>query len=171
MFFLSVGMLFDPMQAIRSPVLIAATLAIILIGKPLAALLIVVLLGYGSKVGLGVAIALAQVGEFSFLLATLGRQIGALPPEAMNPIVAGAIISITLSPVLSAAVPRLDRFIEQRRWLWKLLNAGAADGVEESIKKPSSAIVHRAIVVGYGPIGQMVVGSSGTAASNPPSSR
>jgi CPA2 family monovalent cation:H+ antiporter-2 len=84
-------MLFDPLQAIQSPLLIAATLAVIMVGKPLAAMLIVLLLGYGSKIALGVAVALAQIGEFSFLLATLGRQTGALPPEAINPIVAGAL--------------------------------------------------------------------------------
>ena len=135
MFFLSVGMLFDPIQAIHSPLLIAATLAVIMIGKPLAALLIAALLGYGSKVGLGVAIALAQVGEFSFLLATLGIQIGALPPEAMNPIVAGAIISITLNPMLYATVPKLDRFLSRASGLWRLFNGRATQGMESDPSK------------------------------------
>ena len=157
MFFLSVGMLFDPVQAIQSPLLIAATLGVIMIGKPLAALLIVVLLGYGSKIALGVALALAQVGEFSFLLATLGRQIGALPAEAMNPIVAGAILSITFSPLLCAAVPAMDRFIGKRPWLWRLFNARATQGLVDDGVDAGSNIAHRAIVVGYGPIGQTVV--------------
>ena len=157
MFFLSVGMLFDPMQAIESPLLIAATLAVIMVGKPLAALLITALLGYSSKVGLGVAIALAQVGEFSFLLATLGRQIGALPEEAMNPIVAGAILSITVNPILYSTVPKLDGFIGNHPWLWRLLNSRAVNGIENDRVELPAALTHRAIVVGYGPVGQTVV--------------
>jgi CPA2 family monovalent cation:H+ antiporter-2 len=158
MFFLSVGMLFDPRQALNSPALIGSTLAIIMIGKPIAALVISVLLGYSAKVGLGVAVALAQIGEFSFLLATLGTQIGAIPPEAMNPIVAGAIISITLNPVLYGMLPRATSFLEKRPWVWRVLNAGArraANGLSE--QPASSSAAHRAIVVGYGPVGQTVV--------------
>lgn len=156
MFFLSVGMLFDPRQALRSPLLIAATVAIIIIGKPLAAFVIAAVLGYSSKVGLGIAVALAQIGEFSFLLGALGTKLGALPPEAMNPIVAGAIITITLNPILYGAIPRMDRFIEKRRWLSRLLNARMSEGeVHMPLRKTEP--VHRAIVVGYGPIGQTVV--------------
>jgi CPA2 family monovalent cation:H+ antiporter-2 len=156
MFFLSVGMLFDPIQAFHAPLLIAATLAVIVIGKPLAALLIAVLLGYGSKVGLGVAMALAQVGEFSFLLAAMGTQIGALPPEAMNPIVAGAILSITMNPMLCRWVPKLDHFITKRPFLWRLLNARLSDGLQDD-GHTTHDLAHRAVVVGYGPIGQTVV--------------
>jgi CPA2 family monovalent cation:H+ antiporter-2 len=150
-------MLFDPMQAFHSPLLIAATLAVIMIGKPLAAILIAAMLGYGSKVGLGVAIALAQVGEFSFLLATLGRQIGALPAEAMNPIVAGAILSITLNPMLYSTVPKLERFLQKHPWLWRLLNSRAAQAQQSDFVAPPTDLAHRAIVVGFGPIGQTVV--------------
>lgn len=157
MFFLSVGMLFDPMQAVQSPLLIGATLAVIMVGKPVAALLIAVILGYGSKIGLGVAIALAQVGEFSFLLGTLGIQIGALPAEAMNPIVAGAILSITANPLLYRTLPRMERFIGERRWLWRFLNARATHGMDLVEPTRADEMTHRAIVVGYGPIGQTVV--------------
>jgi CPA2 family monovalent cation:H+ antiporter-2 len=158
MFFLSVGMLFDPRQALESPMLIAATLAVVMIGKPLAAILIVAVLGYSSKIGLGVAIALAQIGEFSFLLATLGRQVGALPEEAMNPLVAAAIVSITLNPVLYRTGDHLDSFVKRHPALFRLLNARGGPSFnavigEGTIHEPA----HRAIVVGYGPIGQMVV--------------
>jgi CPA2 family monovalent cation:H+ antiporter-2 len=156
MFFLSVGMLFDPGKALDSPLLIGATLAVIMIGKPLAALLISVLLGYSAQVGLGVAIALAQIGEFSFLLAALGKQVGALPEEAMNPIVAGAIISITLNPLLYSALPRLSRFLESQRWLSRLLNARAGKNIE-GLAEPAATGALRAVVVGYGPVGQTIV--------------
>jgi CPA2 family monovalent cation:H+ antiporter-2 len=117
MFFLSVGMLFDPSEAFQSPLPIALALAIVMIGKPLAALAIVAALGYGSKVGFGVALALAQIGEFSFLLATLGRQVGALPAEAMNPIVAAAVISIMLNPLVYRWTGPLERFVERHPFL------------------------------------------------------
>jgi CPA2 family monovalent cation:H+ antiporter-2 len=157
MFFLSVGMLFDPRQAFESPLLIAVTLAIVMIGKPLAALTIVAALGYSSRIGLGVALALAQIGEFSFLLATLGRQVGALPNGAMNPVVAAAIVSIMLNPVLYRWARPLERFIERQPRLWRALNRKAAAERDSAVgygqeKNPA----HRAVIVGYGPIGQMV---------------
>jgi CPA2 family monovalent cation:H+ antiporter-2 len=157
MFFLSVGMLFEPRQALQSPLLIAVTLAIVMIGKPLAAMVIVAVLGYSSKIGLGVALALAQVGEFSFLLATLGLQVGALPDSAMNPIIATAVISIMVNPLLYRQVGQLERFIERHRWLWRVLNRKAGKEVDASIDLgEESKAVHRAVIVGYGPIGQMV---------------
>jgi CPA2 family monovalent cation:H+ antiporter-2 len=154
MFFLSVGMLFDPRQLVESPLAILATLAIVMIGKPLAAIVIMAILGYSSRIGIGVAIALAQVGEFSFLLATLGRQVGALPPAAMNPVVAAAIVSIMCNPVLYRFLGSMEAFLERHQWLWRLLNGRAtrSSGLEESAEVPS----HRAVVVGYGPIGRAV---------------
>ena len=157
MFFLSVGMLFDPRQALESPLPIAVTLAIVMIGKPLAAIVIVAALGYSSKVGLGVALALAQIGEFSFLLATLGLQVGALPDGAMNPVVAAAIVSIMLNPVLYRWAGPLERSIERRPRLWRALNRRAVaerDLLVEYGRENNHA--HRAVIVGYGPIGQMV---------------
>ena len=157
MFFLSVGMLFDPRQAFDSPLLIAVTLAIVMIGKPVAAMVIVAVLGYGSRIGIGVALALAQIGEFSFLLATLGRQVGALPDGAMNPVVAAAIVSIMLNPLLYRGVGPLERFIERHPWLWRALNRKALTGVDAAAEYgEESAPAHRAVIVGYGPIGQMV---------------
>lgn len=157
MFFLSVGMLFDPRQAFESPVLIAVTLAIVLVGKPLAAIVIVAALGYSLKIGLGVALALAQIGEFSFLLATLGRQIGALPEGAMNPVVAVAIVSIMLNPVLYRWAGPLERAIERHPRLWRALNRKATaehDSPVEHAQENNPA--YRAVIVGYGPIGEMV---------------
>lgn len=156
MFFLSVGMLLDPRQALDNPVMMLVTLAIVMIGKPLAAIAIVALLGYSSRIGLGVAIALGQVGEFTFLLASLGLAVGALPPEAMNPIVAAAIISIMLNPVIYRTLRPMEAFLRARPWLWKLLNREAARGMSEEAKLHDSAAAHRAVVVGYGPIGRAV---------------
>jgi len=156
MFFLSIGMLFDPRQLVDSPLLTLATLAIVMIGKPLAAMGIVALLGYSSRIGLGVAIALAQIGEFSFLVGALGTQVGALPPEAMNPLVAAAIVSIMCNPMLYRMVGPVESFIEKHPRLWRLLNRRVANGLGGTMPLAEPAHSHRAIVVGYGPIGKAV---------------
>jgi CPA2 family monovalent cation:H+ antiporter-2 len=157
MFFLSVGMLFDPRQVLESPVLVLATLAIVMIGKPVAAIVIVALLGYSSRIGLGVALALAQIGEFSFLLGTLGRDLGALNAAAMNALVAAAILSIMANPMLYRAVGPLETILRRNPRLWRLLNRRAADsaGGSRALVEDSSP-AHRAVIVGYGPIGRLV---------------
>lgn len=156
MFFLSVGLLFDPQQALAAPLLTVATLAIVMIAKPLSAVLIVALLGYSSQIGVGVALALAQVGEFSFLLAAMGRQLGALDDAAMNALVAAAILSIMVNPVLYRAAPAIDRFLRRHPPLWRLLNRRAKHDAATAVPEFAAAPAHRAVVVGYGPIGQMV---------------
>jgi CPA2 family monovalent cation:H+ antiporter-2 len=100
LFFVSVGMLFDPRYLWQSPGLVASILGIILIGKPLAALGIVLLLRYPLRVALSVAVALAQIGEFSFILAALGKELGILTEGATNTLIAAAIVSISLNPIL-----------------------------------------------------------------------
>lgn len=157
MFFLSVGMMFNPMQALESPWLILSTLAIVMIGKPIAALVIVAILGYSSRIGLGVAIALAQIGEFSFLLAALGRDLKVLPDASTNPLVAAAIISIMLNPMLYRAVKPVELFLRTHPRLWRILNRASRREMRENAAltqvRPES---HHAVIVGYGPIGQTV---------------
>ena len=99
LFFVSVGMLLDP-RFLRGARLIAAALAIILIGKPLAAIAVVRLMRYPMRVALALGVALAQIGEFSFILGALGRDLGFVPATAMNTMVAIAIASIVLTPPL-----------------------------------------------------------------------
>jgi CPA2 family monovalent cation:H+ antiporter-2 len=154
MFFLSVGMLLDPWQVLAAPLLILATLAIVMIGKPLAAITIVALLGYSSRIGLGVAIALAQIGEFSFLLAVLGRDLGVLPEAAMNPIVTAAIVSIMLNPMLYRTLGSLEAWLARHPRLWRLLNRGAHGDLLTTVSEARPTPAYRAVVVGYGPIGQ-----------------
>jgi CPA2 family monovalent cation:H+ antiporter-2 len=157
MFFLSVGLLFDPRAAVASPLPILITLAIVLVGKPLAAMIIVVALGYGSRVALGVAAALAQIGEFSFLLADVATDLGALPAAAMNPLVATAIISIIFSPAIYRTVEPLEAYLKRHRRLWAILNRRSVRERERTgapISSPDA--LPRAVVVGYGPIGRLV---------------
>ncbi|TAH35809.1 MAG: sodium:proton exchanger [Planctomycetota bacterium] len=161
LFFVSVGMLFDPGQLLEAPEVILLTLAIVLLGKPAAAFAIVLARGYPVHTALAVAVALAQIGEFSFLLAALGRELHVLPDAAVNALVAAAIVSISLNPLLYRLIDPLEAWARRRprlrRWMIARVrasavpeSAGAADG--DSVWKPS----HRAIVVGYGPVGRTV---------------
>ena len=161
LFFVSVGMLLNPRYLLEAPGLIAAMLGVIMLGKPLAALGIVLLLRYPLKVALAVAVALAQVGEFSFILATLGKALGILPDTAINTLVAAAIISITLNPLLYRLVDPAEAWITRWPRLWGWLNARAQklfppEATPTPDRASSHSPRHRAVVVGYGPVGQTV---------------
>ena len=159
LFFVSVGMLLDPLHVFTAPVLTAATLAVVLVGKPLAAIAIVALLGYPLRVALGVAVALGQIGEFSFLLAALGRDLGILGPAGVQTIGAVAIVSITVNPLLYRLIDPVDAWLVRhprlRAWLGRRARVEAEPGLGEPGAVPLGA-AHRAIVVGYGPVGQNV---------------
>jgi len=161
LFFVSVGMLFNPRYLLEAPGLVAATLGVIMLGKPLAALGIMLLLGYPSKVALAVAVTLAQIGEFSFILAALGKELGLLTDATINTLVAAAIISITLNPLLYRWVNAIETWAARWPRLWSWLNTrvrtpcpSASAPAPESM--PPRAPRHRAVVVGYGPVGQTV---------------
>jgi CPA2 family monovalent cation:H+ antiporter-2 len=108
LFFVSVGMLFDPSILVREPLAVLAVLAVIILGKSLAALVTVLLLRFPVATALTVSASLAQIGEFSFILAGLGVTTGLLPTEGRDLILAGALLSITLNPLVFAAVDRLN---------------------------------------------------------------
>ncbi len=107
LFFVSVGMLFDPGVLIRSPWSVLATVAIIIVGKTIAAFVIVRAFGRPNSTALTISASLAQIGEFSFILAGLGVSMGVLPTEGRDLILAGAIISILLNPFLFVIFERL----------------------------------------------------------------
>lgn len=154
LFFVSVGMLFDPAFLLARPGLIAATTAVILLGKPLAALIIVLVLRYPLRVALSVAIALAQIGEFSFILATLGKELRIFNTEATNALIASAILSITLNPLLYRLVGPLDALLQRLRAGKK---PAPALQPGPSTTDPTARKHYRAVVVGYGPVGATVV--------------
>jgi CPA2 family monovalent cation:H+ antiporter-2 len=160
LFFVSVGMLFDPWHLLLAPGQIAATLAVILLGKPIAAFVIVYLVGSPPKVGFAVAVALAQIGEFSFMLALLGRELGVMPVAATQTLVAAAIVSITLNPLLYRLVDPFTAWAAQRPKLWAWLNARVKTQLPDESRGDTEVsvdeVTHRAIVIGYGPVGQTV---------------
>ena len=108
LFFVSVGMLFDPMILWREPLPVLATLLIIVLGKSIAAYVIVRLFRYPSSTALTISASLAQIGEFSFILAGLGVSLALLPERGRDLVLAGAILSILLNPVFFAM---LDRYL------------------------------------------------------------
>jgi len=156
LFFVSVGMLFDPRHLTETPGLVFATLAVVLAGKPLAALMIVWFLRCPLRTGLSVAVALAQIGEFSFILATVARELGLLPDPAYNALVAASILSISLNPLLYRLIDGFELRLKAWPGLWRILNARVNQTPSDAAgaAEPSYAQKALAIVVGYGPVGR-----------------
>jgi K+:H+ antiporter len=148
LFFVSVGMLFDPMVVVRDPLPLLGTLAIIIVGKSLAALLIVRAFRHPMTTALTISAGLAQIGEFSFILAALGVDLGLLPEAGRDLILAGAILSILLNPLTFWAIERLPAFKEPAP-----AETHRADAVTDL--QPTSLTGHT-ILVGFGRVGSLV---------------
>jgi CPA2 family monovalent cation:H+ antiporter-2 len=153
LFFVATGMLFDPRSLVETPWLVAGTLGVVMLGKPLAALVLVLTLGYPLRVALAVSVALAQVGEFTFMLATLGQGLGVLPGAATNALVGAAIVSISVNPLLFRLVDPVEAWLTRRprlsRWLVRRAASPALVAAD-----PGRDTRHRAVIVGYGPVGR-----------------
>lgn len=147
LFFVSVGMLFDPGSLANGWPLMLATLFIVLIGKPLVSMAVVLLLRKPLRMALSVSVALAQIGEFSFILAALGTSLKILPPEASNALIVAALLSITANPLLYRRIEPVMRWLEKR-------GIGVAKYTEEDRIAPPSPDMQRVILVGYGPVGR-----------------
>lgn len=148
LFFVSIGMLFDPTLVVKHPGMVVTALGIVLVAKPAIALLVVRLLRHPPQTALTVAVGLAQIGEFSFILAALGRSLGILPQAGFDLLVATALLSIALNPLLFKALPWLERrFTETELRVGDSAAFGAAD-------RASLPDRPQAIVVGYGEIGR-----------------
>ncbi|OWV96662.1 YbaL family putative K(+) efflux transporter [Rhizobium sp. R693] len=168
LFFVSVGMLFDPNIVVQKPLLLLATLFIIVIGKSIAAFLIVLLFRKPVGTALTISASLGQIGEFSFILATLGVSLGLLPEEGRDLILAGAIISIILNPLLFYGCDRLRLLLERTKRDESAAEPAAPEPAEEPAVaddvQPTTLRGH-AILVGYGRVGSIVgqnLKSSGT---------
>ena len=154
LFFVSVGMLFDPRILLADPLPILATLAIIIIGKSAASFLIVRVFGHPLSTALTISASLAQIGEFSFILATLGVTLHLLPERARDLILAGAILSIMLNPLFFAALERLSPILE-KLWPREPANEPGATGEVAPDIVPTSLRGH-AVVIGFGRVGGLV---------------
>lgn len=152
LFFVSIGMLFDPKVLLAQPGPVLATFAIIVTGNALAAFAIVLALRYPFRTALMLAISLAQIGEFSFILAGLGVDLKILPEAGRDLILAGALLSILINPLLFVAVDRLTPWLNKRERL-SLALTRVQPGDGELL--PTSLHGH-AVLVGYGRVGSLV---------------
>ena len=145
LFFVSIGMLFDPTVLLREPLAVLATVAIIVVGKSIAALLIVLAFRRPMSTALTISASLAQIGEFSFILVGLGVSLKLLPPEGRDLVLAGAILSILINPLLFAWLDRiLPKMIEKER------KAASNEPVVSVAAQP------HALLIGYGRVGKLV---------------
>lgn len=164
LFFLSVGMLFDPLFLIQKPWLILSALAIVLVIKPATAIFVVCGLGYSVRTALTVATGLSQVGEFSFILAQAGQSLNLISQDIYNILVACALVSIALNPIVVSSVPKMETFLQSKPKFWKVLNYRVEKRAKvlqestnteidlEQLEEPTTAIV-----VGFGPTGQKAI--------------
>jgi CPA2 family monovalent cation:H+ antiporter-2 len=153
LFFVAVGMLFDPMVLVKQPLAVLATVAVILVGKTVAAAALVLLLKYPLSTALTVAVSLAQIGEFSFILLGLGQSLKLVPAEATSLVVAGAIVSIALNPLLFAGVEPLRRWVLNRSAWARKLEARDDPLAELPADTPGSALAGQIVLVGHGTLG------------------
>ena len=156
LFFVSVGMLFDPHVLIEQPMGVLATIGIIIVGKSLAAFFLVLLFRYPLNTALTVSASLAQIGEFSFILAALGVSLGLLPVEAQSLIVAGAFISITLNPLVFGVIEPAQAWIRSRSTLARILERSDDPLAELPTTVASSYVTSHVVLVGYGRVGRRI---------------
>ncbi|EOY6462238.1 cation:proton antiporter, partial [Acinetobacter baumannii] len=156
LFFVSVGMLFDPHILIERPLHILAVIAIIMVGKTLAAMALVLFFRYPINTALTVGASLAQIGEFSFILATLGVSLGLLTLEAQNLILAGALFSITLNSFIFSAIEPVQRWIRERSHLARLLERSGDPLAMLPDEVDQSYLRDQVVIVGYGGVGRRI---------------
>ena len=149
LFFVSVGMLFDPMILITQPLAVLGVLAIIVLGKSLAALLLVRLFGHSRRTALTISVSLAQIGEFAFILAGLGISLNLLTEEGRNLVLAGAILSIMLNPILFAL---LQGYLDKS----ETSDVQIMEEATEEEKQIPVDLCNHAIVVGFGRVGSLL---------------
>jgi CPA2 family monovalent cation:H+ antiporter-2 len=156
LFFVSVGMLFDPAMLVRDPLHVLVVVAIIMFGKTLAAFLLVIAFRYPLNTALTVSASLAQIGEFSFILANLGVSLGLLPPEGQSLILAGALISIALNPLVFGAIEPLQKWIRSRSSLARAMERREDPLAELPMTMPQSLLTNHVVLVGYGRVGERI---------------
>jgi CPA2 family monovalent cation:H+ antiporter-2 len=156
LFFVSVGMLFDPQVLLQQPLRVLADVGVIMLGKSIAAALLVLLLRYPLSTALTVSASLAQIGEFSFILAALGVSLKLLPPEGQSLILAGALISIALNPLLFALLEPLRRAILARSAAARQLEARDDPLAELPASTESRYLARQVVLVGHGRVGRHI---------------
>lgn len=159
LFFVSVGMLFDPRIMIEQPLHVLAVVAIIMIGKTIAAMALVLFFRYPINTALTVGASLAQIGEFSFILAALGISLNLLSLEGQNLILAGALISITLNSFIFAAIEPVQKWIRERSNLARLLERSGDPLAMLPDEVSQDYLRDQVVIVGHGEVGRRITTS------------
>ncbi|MCW5941727.1 MAG: cation:proton antiporter [Fimbriimonadaceae bacterium] len=154
LFFVAIGMLFNPAVLTTHPLHLVAALGVVLVGKSVAAFLIVVLFKQTAATALTISASLAQIGEFSFVLVALGIHLGILPTEALSIVVATAIASITLNPAAFRCIGPIERLLSAKRLTARLIAPRGGSAAEPVWA--DSPMSNHVIVVGYGGVGRTV---------------
>jgi CPA2 family monovalent cation:H+ antiporter-2 len=161
LFFVSVGMLFDPNIVVERPLAVLAVTAVIVVGKTVAAIALVLLFRYPLNTALLVGASLAQIGEFSFILAGLGVQYHLFPEEGRSLILAGAMISIALNPAVFTAVDPVQRWIRSRSELARFFEQRADPLAVLPDSVDANALTGHVAIVGYGRVGRRIAEALG----------
>ncbi|HEY0885449.1 MAG TPA: YbaL family putative K(+) efflux transporter [Ramlibacter sp.] len=156
LFFVSVGMLFDPLVLMEQPLRVLAVVAIIIIGKSIAAAGLVLAFRYPLNTALTVAASLGQIGEFSFILAGMGLSLGLLPQEGMSLVLAGALISIALNPLVFRAIRPFSGWVLQRSALARRLESRDDPFAELPMSTERKYLEGQVVLVGYGRVGRRI---------------
>ncbi len=156
LFFVSIGMLFDTQVLVSQPLQVLAVIAIIIVGKSIAAMILVLAFRYPLNTALTVAASLAQIGEFSFILAGLGMSLGLLPAEGMSLILAGALISIALNPLVFTTVAPLRNWILGRSELARELDRRQDPYAELPMSTERKYLEGQVVLVGHGRVGHRI---------------
>ncbi|MDN4036980.1 YbaL family putative K(+) efflux transporter [Massilia sp. YIM B02443] len=156
LFFVSVGMLFDPMVLVNNPLHVLGVVLVIVFGKSLAAFVLVLVLRYPLNTALTVSASLAQIGEFSFILAALGMSLGLLPQLGQNLILAGAIISIAVNPLLFTAIEPVQRWLRAQSSLARKFERPDDPLAALPMQTPHEKLSGQVVLVGFGSVGRRI---------------
>jgi len=156
LFFVSVGMLFEPSILMQKPLSVLAVVAVIVFGKSIAAIVITLVLRYPLNTALTVAASLAQIGEFSFILAGLGASLGILPTEGVNLILAGALISIAINPLIFSMIKPLKRWVLGFSDLARQYEQRVDQFSELPMSTERKYLEGQVVLVGYGRVGKRI---------------
>ena len=156
LFFVAVGMLFDPSVVMEEPMRVLGVVAIIIVGKSVAAMVLVLAFRYPLNTALTVAASLAQIGEFSFILAGLGLSLGLLPAEGLSLVLAGALISIALNPFVFAAVAPVRAWVLRRSELARRFERREDPYAELPMTTERKYLEGQVVLVGYGRVGRRI---------------
>lgn len=156
LFFVAVGMLFDPAVLLQEPLHVMAVVAIIIVGKSIAAMGLVLAFRYPLNTALTVSASLAQIGEFSFILAGLGLTLGILPSEGLSLVLAGALISIALNPLVFASIAPISKWLLARSATARRLNSRVDPYAELPMSTERKYLEGQVVLVGFGRVGRRI---------------